>query len=107
MNRYATLALAMTFAATTPIYAQSIPLKISSPVASPTATATTQTFTGRIIKLDLSAGTLTVKKFGAKKELQLKAGDEIDLHQLRRGQRVVVTYSGDTATKVVATRSTQ
>jgi hypothetical protein len=107
MNRYATLAIAMLVAAATPLFAQSIPLKVSSPSASPTAATTAQTFTGRIVKLDLKAGTFTIKTFGSKKELQLKAGEDIDLNQLRRGQRVVVTYSGETATKVVATRSTQ
>jgi hypothetical protein len=37
--------------------------------------------------------------------LRLKAGDSVNLHQLRRGEQVAVTYSGGTATRVEATRS--
>lgn len=106
MNRYATLTIAMLLASASPVFAQSIPLKISSPSPSPAAEAA-QTVTGRIIRLDLKAGTFAVKAFGSKKEVQLKAGEGIDVQRLRRGQRVVITYSNGIATKLVATRSTQ
>jgi hypothetical protein len=102
MKRYVPAAVAMLLAVVTPLFAQSIPLKIPSPTPSPQAG---ETVAGRIIHVDTKAGTLAVKASDSQKVLKLKAGDSVNLHQLKRGERVAVTYSGVTATRVEASRS--
>src|SRR5215471_16098471 len=102
MKRYVPAAVAMLLAVAAPLLAQSIPLKIPSPTPSPQAG---ETVAGRITHLDTRAGTLAVKTSDSEKVLKLKAGDSVNLHQLKRGQRVAVTYSGGTATRVEAARS--
>jgi len=88
-------------------FAQSIPLAIATPTATPVTQAeATQTVTGRIVRLDVKAETFAVKAPGSAKAVQLKAGN-IDVKQLRRGERVIVTYSQGTALTVQATRSTR
>jgi hypothetical protein len=102
MKRYVPAAVAMLLAVAAPLFAQSIPLKVPSPTPSPQAG---ETVAGRIMHVDAKAGTLAVRAGGSEKVLKLKAGDSVNLHQLRRGQRVAVTYSGGTATRVETSRS--
>jgi hypothetical protein len=102
MKCYVPAAVAMLLAVATPLFGQSIPLKIPSPTPSPQAG---ETVAGRITHVDTKAGTLAVKTSNSEKVLKLKAGDSVNLHQLRRGEQVAVTYSGGTATRVEATRS--
>lgn len=61
-----------------------------------------ETFTGRVIGMDLNAGTFTVSRHH--KVLTLNAADGVDLKLLKRGERVIVTYSNGTALKVQSTR---
>ncbi len=65
-------------------------------------TARVETFTGRVIGLDLNAGTFTVRRHH--KVITLNAADGVDLKLLKRGERVIVTYSNGTALKVQSTR---
>jgi hypothetical protein len=105
MKRYVPAAIAMLLAVVTPLFAQSIPLKIPSPTPSPSAAQAGETVAGRITQVDTKAGTFALKANGSRKVLKLKAGDSVNLHQLRRGERVAVSYSDGTATRVETTRS--
>ena len=88
--------------------AQSIPLHVSTPTASPSPAAEgSQTVTGRVTHLDIKGGAFSVKSGASKKTIQLKAGDGVDVLQLRRGERVVVTYANGVALSVQATRNTK
>ncbi|MBV8134545.1 MAG: hypothetical protein JO121_02735 [Deltaproteobacteria bacterium] len=108
MKRFVPAAIAMLLgAAPAALFAQSIPVKIPSPTPSPAVVQAGETLTGRITHLDTKAGTLAVKASDSAKVLKLKAADSVNLHKLKRGQRVVVTYFGDTATRVEATRSSR
>src|SRR5262249_62163414 len=71
---------------------------------SPAAAQAGETVAGRITHVDTKAGTLTVKASNSEKVLKLKAADSINLHKLRRGERVAVTYSGGIATRGDASR---
>jgi hypothetical protein len=64
-------------------------------------TAPVETFTGRVVRMDLNAGTFTVKRND--KVITLNAGG-VDLKLVKRGERVIVTYSNGTVLKVQATR---
>lgn len=66
------------------------------------AAARVETFAGRVIGLDLNAGTFTVRR--QHEVITLSAADGVDLKLLKRGQRVIVTYSNGTALKVQSTR---
>ena len=105
MKRYVPAAVALLLAVVAPLFAQSIPVKVPSPTPSPAVAQAVQTVTGRITHLDAKARTLAVKASDSEKVLKLKAAESVNLHKLRRGQRVAVIYSGDTATRVEATRS--
>lgn len=61
-----------------------------------------ETFTGRVTEMDLNAGTFTVRRHH--KVMTLNAADGVDLKLLKRGERVIVTYSNGTALKVQSTR---
>jgi len=104
MRFHAWLTVAMVLAATA-AFAQSIPLTKASPSPTATAASTAPTVAGRIVRLDTKAKTLAVKPFGTGKVVEFNAADGVDMHQLRRGERVIVTYSAGIATKVQATRS--
>jgi hypothetical protein len=65
------------------------------------ATAPVEIFTGRVVRMDLNAGTFTVRRHD--KVITLNAGG-VDLKLVKRGERVIVTYSNGTALKVQATR---
>jgi len=86
---------------------QSIPLQISTPTAAATPAKAEQVVKGRIATLDTNAGTFSVKAAGSKKTMTLKVGGDIEISKLRRGQRVIVTYSDGVASKIEATRSIQ
>jgi C-terminal processing protease CtpA/Prc len=105
MKRHVPAAVAMLLAVVTPLFAQSIPVKVPSPTPSPSAAPAGETVAGRITQVDTKAGTFSVKANDSRKVLKLKAGDAVNVHQLRRGQRVEVTYSGGTATRVETTHS--
>jgi len=105
MKPRALMTVAILMATTAGLSAQSIPLKIASPSPTPGALEASRTVAGRVARLDTNAGTFTIKPNGSKKLILLKAGGDIDVRQLRRGERVEVTYSDGTATKVRATRS--
>ncbi len=108
MKRYLPIAGALVLMSATSLFAQAIPIKVSTPSPTPSANEeATQTVTGRITHLDTKTGSFTVRAVGSRKSVQLKAGNDVDIMQLRRGERVVVTYSGGTALKVHATRSTK
>ena len=63
-----------------------------------------QTIAGRIVGLDTDSAVISVRSNDTGKVIDLKvAKSQIAL--LRNGQRVIVTYSGRTATNVEATRS--
>jgi hypothetical protein len=64
-------------------------------------TAPVETFTGRVVRMDLNAGTFTVRR--QDKVITLNAGG-VDLKLVKRGERVIVTYSNGTALKIQATR---
>jgi hypothetical protein len=105
MKRCVPAAIAMLLAVVTPLFAQSIPLKIPSATPTPAAAQAGETVAGRITHVDTKGGTFAVKSSDSEKVLKLKAADSVNLHKLRRGERVAVTYSGGTATRVEATRS--
>ena len=105
MKRLVPAAVAMLLAVAPSLFAQSIPVKIPSPTPSPAVAQAGETVTGRITHLNAKAGTIAVKASDSEKVLKLKAANSVNLHRLRRGQRVAVTYSGGTATRVEATRS--
>jgi len=105
MKCYVPAAIAMLLAGATSLFAQSIPLKLPSPTPSPAAAQAGETVAGRITQVDTKTGTLTVKASNSEEVLKLKAADSINLHKLRRGERVAVTYSGGIATRVDASRS--
>jgi hypothetical protein len=105
MKRFVPAAIAMLLAVAPFLFAQSIPLKIPSPTPSPAVLKAGVTVTGRITHLDAKAGTFAVQASDSEKVLKLRAAQSVNLRKLRRGQRVAVTYSGDTATRVEATRS--
>jgi hypothetical protein len=55
-----------------------------------------QTITGRIIRMDGESGLISVRASDSGKVIDLKAGRDL-IARLRRGERVVVSYSGKTA----------
>src|SRR5437762_13137192 len=91
---------AILLASATAGFAQSIPLKITSPTPTPSAANASQTIAGKITKVDLNARTFSVRAADSKKAIVLKAGTEVDIEQLRRGQRVTVTHADGTALEV-------
>jgi len=54
--------------------------------------------TGAVEAVDPAAGTLSVK--GKKGSVALKAGEKVNLDRIAVGDKVLVLYSGDTATSV-------
>jgi hypothetical protein len=105
MKRYVPAATAMLLAVVTPLFAQSIPVKVPSPTPTPSAVQAGETVAGRITQVDTKAGTFSLKANVSRKVLKLKAGASVNLHQLRRGEGVEVTYSEGTATRVETAHS--
>ncbi|MGH7814595.1 MAG: hypothetical protein ACREQI_11425 [Candidatus Binataceae bacterium] len=64
-----------------------------------------ETVRGRIVALDIHAGTFSVRIGATGRVVDLTAGKQVRLSRLRRDEAVIVTYSGDVAGKVEATRS--
>lgn len=58
----------------------------------------THQITGTVSAIDADAGTLTVK--GRRRSVSLKAGENVVLGGINAGDRVVVKYKGDTATRI-------
>jgi hypothetical protein len=104
MRFHAALAVATVLAATSS-FAQSIPVTVASATPTPAAASSVPTVAGRIVRLDTKAKTFAVKPFGSGKTVEFSAADDVDVHQLRRGERVIVSYAAGIATKVQATRS--
>ena len=76
--------------------------KVAAADSSPSGVAApVETFTGRVVRMDLNAHTFTVRRDD--KVIKLNAGS-VDLKLVKRGERVIVTYSNGTALKVQATR---
>lgn len=65
-----------------------------------------QTITGRIIRMDDKSGLISIRASDSGKVIDLKAGQDL-IARLRRGERVVVSYSGKDAIRIRATRSGQ
>jgi FlaG/FlaF family flagellin (archaellin) len=63
-----------------------------------------QTITGRIIELDTKSGVISVRASDTGRVRELNVDKDVVAH-LRRGERVIITYSGKTAKKIQATRS--
>lgn len=75
----------------------------SSPAAGDSATQQ-QTVSGRIVHIDLKSGAIAVRAGDSGKVLRLEVTKD-QAASVRRGERVVVTYSGKTATRIEASRS--
>ena len=65
-----------------------------------------QTITGRIVRMDIKSGLISVRASDSGKVIDLKVGQDL-IARLRRGERVVVSYYGKTAIRIRATRSGQ
>jgi hypothetical protein len=75
-----------------------------SPSATPGTSANLrQTVSGRIVRLDLRSNVISVRANDTGKVIDLRT-DQQTLMRLRRGQRVIVTYSGNRVTNIQATR---
>lgn len=71
---------------------------------SPGTSTKAETITGRVTSLDTKAVKFAVRSSDGK-VVHLKAADQATLGQLRRGERVIVTYADGVALTIQATRS--
>jgi hypothetical protein len=83
------------------VAAQSAPPGASSADSSPPKA---ETITGRVSAIDLKAGSFKVRNTTGK-SVTLKASKDLNLANLRRGERVVATYADGIALTVQATRN--
>ncbi len=60
--------------------------------------------TGTVEAIDAAAGTLTVK--GRRATLRVKAGEKVKLGGIKKGDKVLVRYKGDTASSVKKVKGT-
>ena len=100
-------ALLFALALAAPALAQTAASPHSSASASPPGAKSpvkVGTVSGRITRLDIRARTFSVSKGGGQ-TVDLKAGENVNINLLKRGGRYVVTYSGDVAISVQATRN--
>jgi len=74
------------------------PMKAAPAMKTEAKKAKSHQITGIVEAVDDAAGTLTVK--GKKASVSLKAGDEVKLAKIRVGDKVLVKYTGDTASSV-------
>lgn len=76
------------------------PMKAAEPAKKPAAkkAAKAMQLTGTVEAIDAAAGTLTVK--GKKDSVSLKAGEKVRLEGIAVGDKVLVKYSGDSASSV-------
>jgi hypothetical protein len=104
VSRLAAVLLSFVFAL--PALAQTAASPSSAASAIPPATvesaAKVETFAGRITRLDTRAGTFSVTAGG--KTVDLRAGENVNVNHMRKGGRYIVTYSGDVALGIRATR---
>jgi len=70
-----------------------------------TTQAQPETITGRITKLDTASGKFSVRVGKDGRIVDLLARKDIDTKSMRRGERVIVTYTDGVALKVEATRN--
>lgn len=88
--------------------AKSEPAKKDAPAAEPkkeVKKAKAKVVTGTVESIDAAAGTVAVK--GKKETVTLKAGDKVKLDGFKVGDKVTVTYSDGTASKVVAAKKAE
>ncbi len=109
MNRAVSTLTALLFALAlaAPALAQTAGSPHSSASASPPSAKSpvkVATVGGRITRLDTRARTFSINKGGGH-TVDLKAGETVNMNLLKRGGRYVVTYSGDVALSVQATRN--
>jgi len=64
--------------------------------------AKTKVVTGTVEALDAAKGTFSVK--GKKETLQLKAGEKVNISDIKVGDKITATYSEGVASKVVAAK---
>lgn len=64
-----------------------------------------ETIIGRVTSLNTKAGTFAVRAADTGKIVNLKARTNVSVNSLRRGERVIVTYSQGVALKIKATRN--
>jgi len=77
----------------------------TAPSASSAQGASTeeQQITGRITRLDMTKGVFSVREGDNGRVIDfVTTSKSVDIRRLRRGERVVVTYSGNVATKIEA-----
>ena len=74
------------------------PMKSEPAKKAETKKAKSHQITGTVEAVDEAAGTLTVK--GKKDSVSLTAGKKVKLEGIKVGDKVLVTYKGDTATSV-------
>ncbi len=102
MNSYACiLFIAAATLAPVAVHAQP-PHPPSGAIASIARGELPQTVTGRITRLDPRSGTFSLREGDNGKVVDLTARKDL-VAGLRRGDRVTVTYEGNTATKIQAT----
>ena len=77
--------------------------ELSAPATVGTSANLRQTVSGRIVKLDFSSNVISVRANDTGQVINLRT-DQQTLKHLRRGQRVIVTYSGNRVTNIQATR---
>jgi hypothetical protein len=105
MKRTAITLLALVFAGALPlIQLTSDAFGDSSAPNASVASAKAESITGRISSIDTKAGTFEVRSV-AGKVVHLKGSNQATTSQLRRGERVVVTYADGVALTVQATRN--
>lgn len=74
------------------------PVKEAAPAKKAAKKAKAHQITGTVEAIDAAAGTLTVK--GKRATLSLKAGEKAKLDGIKKGDKVLVRYTGDTAVSV-------
>ncbi|MGB3398718.1 MAG: hypothetical protein WBA34_00945 [Candidatus Deferrimicrobiaceae bacterium] len=112
MKKLVSVLVALMFALSLAAVAVAADKPASAPAAAPAKKAEAKKapkahqITGMVEAVDAAAGTLTVK--GKKESVSLKAGEKVKLDGIAAGEKVLVTYSGDTASsvkKVAATKA--
>ncbi len=75
-----------------------MPAKAAVPAKAAKKAAKAIPLTGTVEAVDVAAGTFTVK--GKKESVDLKAGEKVKLEGISVGDKVTVSYKGDTASSV-------
>lgn len=74
------------------------PMKAEHAIKAEAKKAKSHQITGIVEAVDDAAGTLTVK--GSKGSASLKAGEKVNLAKIHVGDKVLVNYTGDTASSI-------